>query len=80
MAKQIIWSPLAKEALKTLLTTASDGHSLFQLIENALHRVTLNPFIGQPTEAEYIRYVTPSPGCTLFYRHSLLKIEVLVLW
>ena len=73
MAKQIIWSPLAKEALKGLLT-------LYTLFQNALYRVTLNPFIGQPTEAENIRYIIPHPDYTLLYRHSLRKIEVLVLW
>ena len=31
-------------------------------------------------KADNIRYITPHPDYTLFYRHSLLKIEVLVLW
>ena len=78
MAKQIIWSPLAKEALKDLLIS-SQG-TLYTLFQNALYRVTLNPFIGQPTEAENIRYIIPHPDYTLLYRHSLRKIEVLVLW
>ena len=59
MAKQIIWSPLAKEALKGLLISSQErdgnkrcGGTLYTLFQNALYRVTLNPFIGQPTEAE----------------------------
>lgn len=87
MAKQIIWSPIAKESLKNLLISLQEeqndkrhSRTMYSLIQNALHRVTLNPFIGQMTEVENIRYVTPHPGYTLFYRHSLLKIEVLVLW
>jgi len=56
------------------------GGTLYTLFQNALYRVTLNPFIGQPTEAENIRYIIPHPDYTLLYRHSLRKIEVLVLW
>lgn len=87
MAKQIIWSPLAKEALKGLLISSQErdgnkrcGGVLYSLFQNALYRITLNPFIGQPTEAENIRYIIPHPDYTLLYRHSLRKIEVLVLW
>ena len=68
MAKQIIWSPLAKEALKDLLISSQErdgnkrcGGALYTLFQNALYRVTLNPFIGQPTEAENIRYIIPHP-------------------
>ena len=67
MAKQIIWSPLAKEALKDLLISSQErdgnkrcGGALYTLFQNALYRVTLNPFIGQPTEAENIRYIIPT--------------------
>lgn len=87
MVKQISWSPLAKEALKSLLLSSQEKHgnkqysqTMYMLFQNALHRVTLNPFIGQATETENIRYITPHPDYTLFYRHSLQKIEVLVLW
>lgn len=95
MAKQVIWSPLAKEALRTLLfpspekaeatpeaTRASSRYAqtLYRSLQNALHRINLNPFIGLPTEADGIRYLSPHPACTIFYRHSFLKIEVLVLW
>ena len=87
MAKQISWSPLAKEALRNLLLSAQEKQAdkqycktMYLLFQNALHRVTLNPFIGQATEIENIRYITPHPDYTLFYRHSLQKIEVLVLW
>lgn len=87
MAKQIIWSPLAKGALKDLLVFSQEkqgdkryGEALYALFQNALYRVTLNPFIGQPTEAENIRYIIPHPDYTILYRHSLRKIEVLVLW
>ena len=41
----------------------------YTLFQNALYRVTLNPFIGQPTEAENIRYIIPHPDYTLLYRH-----------
>lgn len=87
MAKQIIWSPTAKESLKTLLITSKEKHgniqfskSMYSLFQNALHRLNMNPFIGQPTEIENIRYTTPHPDYTIFYRHSLLKIEVILLW
>ena len=56
MAKQIIWSPLAKEALKDLLISSQEGDgnkrcggTLYTFIQNALDLVTLTPFIGQPT-------------------------------
>ena len=52
MAKQIIWSPLAKEALKDLLISSQERDG--------------NKRCG----GDY----------TLLYRHSLRKIEVLVLW
>lgn len=49
MAKQIIWSPLAKEALKDLLISSQErdgnkrcGGALYTLFQNALYRVTLN--------------------------------------
>ncbi len=87
MAKQIIWSPLAKETLKDLLTSLQEKHgdkryseALYVLFQNALYRATLNPFIGQPTEAENIRYITPHPDYTILYRHNLQRIDVLVLW
>lgn len=87
MVKQINWSPLAKEELRNLLLSSlqvsedkQQGKLLYSLIQNALYRITLNPFIGQPTEIDNIRYVTPHPDYTLFYRHSLQMIEVLVLW
>ena len=87
MVKQIIWSPLAKEGLRSILLSSQQKHGdknqskiLYSLLQNALHRITLNPFIGQATEVDNIRYITPHPDYTLFYRHSLLKIEVLVLW
>ena len=82
MVKQISWSPLAKEALKSLLMHSlqkhgdkSRGKMMYSLLQGALHRITLNPFIGQATEMDNIRYITPHPDYTLFYRHSLLKIE-----
>lgn len=87
MAKKIIWSPPAKESLKTLLIASKEKHgnsqfgkTMYLLLQNALHRLTLNPFIGQPTEIEDIRYISPHPDYSIFYRHSLLKIEVLLLW
>lgn len=87
MVKQIIWSPLAKEALKDLLLSLQQKYgdkdkakAMYALFQDALHRITLNPFIGQATEADNIRYFSPHPDHTLFYRHSLTKIEILVLW
>ena len=53
---------------------------LYVQLQNILHRISMNPFIGQTTEVENIRYIIPHPGYTLFYRHSLKKIEVVVLW
>lgn len=82
MAKQITWSPLAKGALRDLLTTQprEQAQKMYGLIQNAVHRVMLNPFIGQPTEEESVRYIVPHSHYTLFYRHSLQQIELLVLW
>lgn len=87
MAKQISWSPLAKEELKKILLSSRQkygnnkfGKTLYSLFQNAIHRASLNPFIGRTTEKENIRYVTPHPDYTIFYRHTLQKIEVLVLW
>ena len=83
MVKQINWSPLAKEEFRNLLLSSLQKHGnkeqgkvIYSLFQNALHRITLNPFIGQATEADNIRYITAHPDYTLFYRHSLLKIEV----
>ena len=56
------------------------GEVLYVQLQNILHRISMNPFIGQTTEVENIRYIIPHPGYTLFYRHSLKKIEVVVLW
>lgn len=87
MAKQVIWSPLAKEELKNILLSTLEKQgdkrsckTIYDQFQNALHRVTLNPFIGKATEMENIRYVTPHPDYTIFYRHSLVRIEVLVIW
>lgn len=87
MVKQIIWSPLAKEGLKNLLLASQQqsggmeqGKALYQSLQNTLHRITQNPFLGQATEVDNLRYISPHPDFTLFYRHSLLKIEVLVIW
>lgn len=87
MVKQINWSPLAKGEFRSLLLSSvqrfgnkEQGKIIYSLFQNALHRITLNPFIGQATEMDNIRYITPCPDYTLFYRHSLLKIEILVLW
>lgn len=87
MAKQIIWSPLAKEVLKNILLSSLEKHknkqfgkTMYSLFQNALYRVSLNPFNGQATEIDNVRYVTPHPDYTLFYRHNLQRIEVLVLW
>lgn len=87
MAKQVIWSLLAKKELKETIQILNlkNGNSelseaLYIQLQNTLHRISLNPFIGQPTEVVNIRYIIPHPGYTLFYRHSLKKIEVVVLW
>ena len=54
MVKQINWSPLAKEELRSLLLSSvqrfgnkEQGKIIYSLFQNALHRITLNPFIGQ---------------------------------
>lgn len=64
----------SKEEKDTLRTETQDEP------KSKLHRISMNPFIGQTTEIENIRYIIPHPGYTLFYRHSLKKIEVVVLW
>lgn len=87
MAKHVIWSPVAKKQLKEALHVLKLkngnnqlGEVLFVQLQNILHRISMNPFVGQTTEIENIRYIIPHPGYTLFYRHSLKKIEVVVLW
>ena len=86
MAKQVIWSLVAKKQLKEAfqilkLKNGNNevGEVLYVQLQNILHRISMNPFIGQTTEIENIRYIIPHPGYTLFYRHSLKKIEVVVL-
>ena len=87
MAKDIVWSALAKKELRDVLNSSrqSDGNNqygkkLHEQIQDVLHRISLNPFIGQVTELENVRYVMPNRDYSLFYRHSLQRIEVLVLW
>lgn len=87
MAKQVIWSPTAKKALKEtiLRLNLTNGNSeqseaLYIQLQNSLHRIDLNPFVGQSTEIENLRYIVPYPGYTLFYRHSFKKIEIVTLW
>ena len=87
MAKQVIWSLVAKKQLKETfqILKLKNGNNevsevLYVQLQNILHRISMNPFIGQTTEVENIRYIIPHPGYTLFYRHSLKKIEVVVLW
>ena len=82
MAKQVIWSLVAKKQLKEAfqILKLKNGNNEVGELQNILHRISMNPFIGQTTEVENIRYIIPHPGYTLFYRHSLKKIEVVVLW
>lgn len=87
MAKKITWSPLAKATLREILLSSverqgnkQEAKRVFSLLESALYRISKNPFIGSPTEIENIRYLSPYPDYTVFYRHSLQQIEVLVLW
>lgn len=87
MAKQVIWSLVAKKQLKETfqILKLKNGNNevsevLYVQLQNILHRISMNPFIGQTTEVENIRYIIPHSGYTLFYRHSLKKIEVVVLW
>ncbi len=76
MAKQVIWSLVAKKQLKEAfqilkLKNGNNevGEVLYVQLQNILHRISMNPFIGQTTEVENIRYIIPHPGYTLFYRH-----------
>ena len=82
MAKQVIWSLVAKKQLKETfqILKLKNGNNEVSELQNILHRISMNPFIGQTTEVENIHYIIPHPGYTLFYRHSLKKIEVVVLW
>lgn len=87
MAKQVIWSPVAKRQLKEAFQilklksgNTQSSEIFFVQLQNMLHRICMNPFVGQATEVENIRYIIPHPEYTLFYRHSLKKIEVVLLW
>ena len=85
MVKQINWSPLAKGELRSLLLSSvqrfgnkEQGKIIYSLFQNALHRITLNPFIGQATEVDNIRYITPCPNYTLLLwdnSHKVGKIK-----
>lgn len=55
MVKQINWSPLAKGELRSLLLSSvqrfgnkEQGKIIYSLFQNALHRITLNPFMDKP--------------------------------
>ena len=64
MAKQVIWSLVAKKQLKEAfqilkLKNGNNevGEVLYVQLQNILHRISMNPFIGQTTEIENIRYI-----------------------
>lgn len=66
MAKQVIWSLVAKKQLKEAfqilkLKNGNNevGEVLYVQLQNILHRISMNPFIGQTTEIENIRYIIP---------------------
>lgn len=66
MAKQVIWSLVAKKQLKEAfqilkLKNGNNevGEVLYVQLQNILHRISMNPFIGQTTEVENIRYIIP---------------------
>ena len=68
MAKQVIWSLVAKKQLKEAfqilkLKNGNNevGEVLYVQLQNILHRISMNPFIGQTTEIENIRYIIPHP-------------------
>ena len=69
MAKQVIWSLVAKKQLKETfqILKLKNGNNevsevLYVQLQNILHRISMNPFIGQTTERENIRYIIPHPG------------------
>lgn len=87
MDEEVIWSPLAKKELKEAFRILNlkkedrpKSKAFYIQLQNTLYRISLNPFFGQPTEVANIRYIIPHPSYTLFYRHSMKKIEILVLW
>ena len=62
MAKQVIWSLVAKKQLKETfqILKLKNGNNevsevLYVQLQNILHRISMNPFIGQTTEIENIR-------------------------
>ena len=68
MAKQVIWSLVAKKQLKETfqILKLKNGNNevsevLYVQLQNILHRISMNPFIGQTTEVENIRYIIPHP-------------------
>ena len=70
MAKQVIWSLVAKKQLKETfqILKLKNGNNevsevLYVQLQNILHRISMNPFIGQTTEVENIRYIIP---CLLY--------------
>ena len=72
MAKQVIWSLVAKKQLKETfqILKLKNGNNevsevLYVQLQNILHRISMNPFIGQTTEVENIRYIIP-PGIYTF--------------
>ena len=88
MVKQINWSPLAKGELRSLLLSSVQRFGnkrtgkdyILTLPECTSSHYSKILSSDKPREVDNIRYITPCPDYTLFYRHSLLKIEILVLW
>ena len=67
MAKQVIWSLVAKKQLKEAfqilkLKNGNNevGEVLYVQLQNILHRISMNPFIGQTTEIA-VSYTHPEP-------------------
>ena len=63
MAKQVIWSLVAKKQLKETfqILKLKNGNNevsevLYVQLQNILHRISMNPFIGQTTEVENIHF------------------------
>ena len=87
MAKvKIIWSKLAQEDLKEILTywierngTKTYSRELFQQIKIKVNLIAKNNFIGRPTDEENTR-VLVSGNYLIFYEVTEKWIEIQQIW
>lgn len=86
MAKQIIWSKLAQQDRKSILTFWIDHNKSFtfskrlnQMFENTADLISKHPKIGRKTEEQDIR-IKIIKDYYFTYRETETRIEILTIW